>query len=274
LRLHPVEAQRRCAQCSVLYRCVHASVGASLSRIYRATYMSSHHGVCQFWSRKVWQFHPQTGVHVKFATKLTCILPPRLGANLEYNINDMVSLIKTIVFLLFSGLILYVSRASLRTPRSHGFYRFFAWEFIAALFSLNVDAWFRDPFSWHQLISWFLLIISLLPLAFGVRSLTVQGKPVERREGEPQLLGFEKTTTLVTTGIYKYIRHPLYSSLLFLTWGISFKMPGWIGLLLAFIATLFLVATAKADEAECLRFFGDSYQEYMKQTRRFVPFLF
>jgi protein-S-isoprenylcysteine O-methyltransferase Ste14 len=128
--------------------------------------------------------------------------------------------------------------------------------------------------SMHQLISWFLLIASLLPLVFGVRLLAAQGKPSKHREGEPQLLGFEKTTTLVTTGIYQYIRHPLYSSLLFLAWGIFFKIPGWIGLLLVFIASLFLVATAKADEAECLHFFGASYQEYMKRTKRFIPFLF
>jgi len=37
---------------------------------------------------------------------------------------------------------------------------------------------------------------------------------------------------------------------------------------------LFLFATAKADEAECIRFFGSSYQAYMKQTKMFVPFLF
>ena len=111
-------------------------------------------------------------------------------------------------------------------------------------------------------------------LSFGIRSLRDQGKPVTQRDTEPQLLAFEKTSTLVTTGIYRYIRHPLYSSLLLLTWGIFFKAPILPGALLALAATLFLVATAKADEAECIRFFGPSYQDYMKQTRMFVPFVF
>ena len=91
---------------------------------------------------------------------------------------------------------------------------------------------------------------------------------------EPQLLAFEKTSTLVTSGIYLYIRHPLYSSLLFLTWGIFFKALAWLGMLLALTATIFLVATAWADEVECSRFFGPSYQAYMKRSKRFVPFLF
>jgi protein-S-isoprenylcysteine O-methyltransferase Ste14 len=180
---------------------------------------------------------------------------------------------RLIGFIVLSAVIIFISRASLRVPRSHGFFRFFAWECIAALFFLNIDAWFKFPFSWHQLFSWFLLIVSIVPLAFGVRSLKSQGKPSEQRETEPQLLAFEKTSTLVTTGIYRYIRHPLYSSLLFLTWGIFFKALTWPGALLALAATLFLIATARADEAECIRFFGEEYLTYMTRTKRFVPFL-
>lgn len=182
-------------------------------------------------------------------------------------------MVKTIAFAVLAIVIIFISRSSLRHPRSHGFYRFFAWEFILALIILNIDNWFLNPWSWYQLISWFLLFTAFIPLIFGVRALVSRGKPVKIREGEPQLLGFEKTSTLVTSGIYQYIRHPLYSSLLFLAWGVFFKAPfGW-GILLALAATLFLIFTARADEAECIRFFGSEYQEYMKITKRFVPFV-
>lgn len=177
----------------------------------------------------------------------------------------------------FAGLsipIIYVSRASLRAPGSHGFYRFFAWEFILALVLLNIPVWFRDPFTWHQVISWVLLFVCFVPLAFGVRTLITRGRPVEHREDDASLLAFEKTSTLVTTGIYHYIRHPLYSSLLIVAWGVFFKDPSWLGGLLTLAATLALIATAKADEAECIRFFGPAYQRYMERTRMFVPFLF
>lgn len=180
---------------------------------------------------------------------------------------------KLIAFVVVTIGLIYISRSSLRKPWSHGFYRFFAWEFIVALFLLNMNAWFRNPLSWYQLIAWFLLIACIVPLVFGIRSLATQGKPVQQREGEPQLLAFEKTSTLVTTGIYHYIRHPLYSSLLFLTWGIFFKSPSWPGVLLAIASTLFLIATARSDEAECIRFFGATYQAYMKRTKMFVPFV-
>jgi protein-S-isoprenylcysteine O-methyltransferase Ste14 len=179
-----------------------------------------------------------------------------------------------LAFAVLSVLLVIISRSSLRAPRSHGWYRFFAWELMVVLFLLNVDVWFQDPFSWNQLLSWFLLCASLVPLILGVNALSTLGKPVARREGQPQLLAFEKTSTLVTTGIYHYIRHPLYSSLLFLTWGIYFKSCSWLGVLPAAGATLFLVATALADEAECLRFFGPAYQAYMQHSKRFVPFVF
>jgi protein-S-isoprenylcysteine O-methyltransferase Ste14 len=181
---------------------------------------------------------------------------------------------KLIIFVMLSAGLLYISRASLRAPHSHGFYRFFAWELIVALFLFNMDVWFRDKFSWHQIVSWLLLIVSIISLAFGIYSLTTKGKAVKHRKDDAHLFAFEKTTSLVTTGVYRYIRHPLYSSLLLLAWGLFFKAPTWSGALLVIAATLFLLATAKADETECIRFFGSSYQAYMKHTKMFVPFLF
>ena len=87
-------------------------------------------------------------------------------------------------------------------------------------------------------------------------------------------MSFEKTTVLVTTGIYRYIRHPLYGSLLLLAWGAFLKGITWYSACAVAAATVCLVATAKADEAECVRYFGPSYEQYMRRTRMFVPLLF
>lgn len=178
------------------------------------------------------------------------------------------------IFGVVSLLLVIVSWRSLRHPRSHGFYRFFAWEAILALFLLNAGFWFYRPFSWNQIIAWTLLIASLIPLILGIHALRTRGKPASQRESDPSLLAFEKTSTLVTTGIYRYIRHPMYSSLFLLAWGIFFKLPSIPGLALAITATAFLVATAKADENECTHFFGTSYVDYMKRTKMFIPRIF
>ena len=182
-------------------------------------------------------------------------------------------LFKLIIFVICSAAFVYISRASLLRPRSHGFYRFFAWEAILALVLLNIDVWFNNPLAWHQLISWLLLIISLFLVIHGVYLLRAIGRPNANRT-ETELMTFEKTTTLVTLGAYQYIRHPLYSSLFFLAWGVFFKDPSWWGGLLALAVTIFLTATARTEEGENIRFFGPAYQTYMKQTKMFVPFIF
>ncbi|MCX6028873.1 MAG: isoprenylcysteine carboxylmethyltransferase family protein [Chloroflexi bacterium] len=178
-----------------------------------------------------------------------------------------------IIFVIASAGIVYVSRASLRQPRAHGFYRFWAWEAILALVLLNAPAWFRDPFSWHQIIAWTLLVIAIIPLVLGVRLLR-QTRQAGKERPDAALLGFERTAELVTAGVYRYIRHPMYSSLLFLALGAFFKALSWPGAALALAATGFLAATAKIEERENIRFFGPDYEAYMAQTKRFVPFVF
>lgn len=184
---------------------------------------------------------------------------------------------RLLLFLALSAGWAFLSWASLTSPRSHGFYRFFALECILALVLLNFESfrqWFGDPFSIRQLVSWFLLVGSGVLAALGLRLLHTLGRAdSQERVGEP-LIGFEKTTQLVTTGIYKFIRHPLYSSLLLLTWGVFFKNPSWIGGGLAAGATVLLVATAKVEEKENTRFFGPDYRTYMLNTKLFIPFLF
>jgi protein-S-isoprenylcysteine O-methyltransferase Ste14 len=99
------------------------------------------------------------------------------------------------------------------------------------------------------------------------------GKP-EPDRNEETLYQFERTTELIDTGIFKYIRHPLYSSLLFLTWGIFLKNTSVELLIVSVVSTVFLYLTAIFDEKECIDYFGDKYIEYMKKSKRFIPYIF
>jgi membrane protein implicated in regulation of membrane protease activity len=111
------------------------------------------------------------------------------------------SVIQWISYSVASLLLAVISWKVLRKPRSHGFYRFFAWEAILGLVVLNAPVWFSDPFSWNQLISWILLVASVIPLVLGVYSLRSIGRPDPTQRSDPELLGIEKTTNLVTSGI-------------------------------------------------------------------------
>lgn len=176
------------------------------------------------------------------------------------------------VFVGLSLPILWVSRRSLLHPTSHGFSRFFAFEAILGVFILNAPYWFTDPLGVRQLVSWLLLGVSVVFVVWGLSLLRRAGGTGPTAEDSPTF-EWERTGELVTTGIYRYIRHPMYSSLLLLAWGACLKSVTTYTLVLSVAATLALVATAKTEEAENLLRFGDEYRAYMGRTRRFVPFL-
>ena len=172
---------------------------------------------------------------------------------------------KPIIFAIVSGLIVHVSWDSVRDLQSHGFFRFFAFESLLILTLLNLEHWFSDPFSAIQIVSWLLLLASVILAVHGFHLLRVIGRPA----GE-----IESTTTLVMLGAYEYIRHPLYASLLLFGWGAFFKDPSLSGGMLILAACAFLTATARVEEAENLDKFGADYAAYMGTTKMFIPFLF
>ena len=164
-----------------------------------------------------------------------------------------------------------VSRRALLNFRSHGFARFFAWETIILLVLLNCPYWFVNPLSARQVLAWTILCASLFVLWRGVKLLKT-AKPTQDR-AETELYEFEKTSALVTSDIYRYIRHPLYASLLYLACGAFLKDISWSSGVLFVVAIISLVATSVADEHECIKHFGSEYTEYMTTTKRFIPYL-
>jgi hypothetical protein len=181
--------------------------------------------------------------------------------------------LKLIAFAVGSIPIIYLSYRSLKSHRNHGFYRFFAWELMLGMLVENARFWFRDPLSATQLASWFLLFISIYPVVDGLYRFKSAGR-INRQRDDPTLFGFEHTTKLITTGVYKYIRHPMYASLLYLTWGIALKNPTVVILILAGITSCLLLLTVLTEERENKEYFGDEYRRYMKHTKRFIPFIF
>lgn len=178
-----------------------------------------------------------------------------------------------LAFVLGTLMLLALSWRAVRSPQSHGFYRFFAWEAILGLLVLNGPVWFVDRYALHQRLSWLLLFASLLLLFAGLYQLRRMGRPDGQRT-DAELFAFERTSQLVTSGIFRLIRHPLYASLLLLAWGVACKQPNGMSLVLALLASLALWLTAKRDEAECLLQFGEAYRDYMQRSKMFIPWLF
>jgi protein-S-isoprenylcysteine O-methyltransferase Ste14 len=163
------------------------------------------------------------------------------------------------------GILLITWFVSVKYGRYHGLYRFFAFESMLIMTILNLRYWFVDPFSPVQTVSWILLFASIPIVLYGVNLLVSLGKPPAQE--------FEATTKLVTTGIYKYIRHPMYCSFLVFGFGVFFKHIDLIQIVLVLINMAALYFTARVEEGEMTVRFGEEYREYMKKTKMFVPFI-
>lgn len=78
--------------------------------------------------------------------------------------------------------------------------------------------------------------------------------------------------TLVTSGPYRWIRHPFYTACVVGVIGTSFAMANWFLLLAGGIVWFaFLVPRTRIEERNLARRFGDDYQDYMNRTGRFIP---
>lgn len=176
------------------------------------------------------------------------------------------------LFILLSCVLAWVCRRQLVNPCCHGFYRFFAFEGILWLLLNALPLWHQNLVSVPQVLS-LLLMLSALGLVFaGVYGLRVHGGSSARQQADENF-SFENTSHLVTQGIFAYIRHPMYTSLLLLNWGLVLKRPELDAIGIALMVSLALYLTARTEERENHAFFGGSYADYVKRSGMFLPLL-
>jgi protein-S-isoprenylcysteine O-methyltransferase Ste14 len=85
-------------------------------------------------------------------------------------------------------------------------------------------------------------------------------------------LEIRESHRLVTHGVYRAVRHPMYTALLLYSIGQALVVPNWIAgpanlIALAVLVTLRL----PAEERLMLDTFGQEYAAYMSRTKRLVP---
>lgn len=83
-----------------------------------------------------------------------------------------------------------------------------------------------------------------------------------------------KEHKLVTHGIYRWVRHPLYTvgSSLYISFGLM--SDNWFIIFMGVVAFIAMAIRTPKEEANLIAKFGDEYREYMKRTGRFLPKLF
>jgi len=81
----------------------------------------------------------------------------------------------------------------------------------------------------------------------------------------------ERQGSLVTDGLYRYVRHPLYSAGLAFIWLMPLMTLNVLAINIAL--TVYVITGAYFEERRLQRTFGQDYADYMAATPMFIPFL-
>lgn len=115
---------------------------------------------------------------------------------------------------------------------------------------------------WGMYINYICAIIALFLILNGWRN--IYKRYWSKEEG---------TRSLVKSGVYRYIRHPQYTGLLLLSFGM---IAEWATIPLIIMYPVMIgmyVRLAKKEEKDMLEEFGNQYREYMKDTKMFIPYI-
>ncbi len=78
---------------------------------------------------------------------------------------------------------------------------------------------------------------------------------------------------LITTGPYRYLRHPIYAALIYFLWAGIFSHISFFNILLGLIATAGLLIRIFAEERLVTEKYPE-YSGYALRTKRIIPFIF
>ncbi len=84
-------------------------------------------------------------------------------------------------------------------------------------------------------------------------------------------LQFKESHSLITTGPYGLIRHPMYTSLSIIFIGLAIVSSFWPLWILILLVTIFFFRIVKREEDMMIDEFGDEYIAYIERTGRYFP---
>ncbi len=112
----------------------------------------------------------------------------------------------------------------------------------------------------YQVFTYFIFPLSVIIIVTGILLIVFGWKVIHEAKGQ-----------LVTTGIYKHVRHPQYLGFLLLTLGMNLEWTTFFTLLLWPIIAVLYYRLAKKEEEESEEMFGEEYRKYKQSVPMFIP---
>lgn len=79
---------------------------------------------------------------------------------------------------------------------------------------------------------------------------------------------------LITSAIYRYVRHPRYLGALLLSLGLPLLFRSWIVLTLFIPFSIIIVLRIRDEEVVLSTEFGHNWEQYRKRSWRLIPFVY
>ena len=137
--------------------------------------------------------------------------------------------------------------------------------------SINIAFVIRSvAIPWHRTLLFAIgIFLMLAGVAFRWYSIRVLGKYFTRQ------VSVQPGQTVVENGPYRWIRHPSYSGALITLLGVGLVFTNWLSLIaVMFLAFIGYSYRVWVEEKTLVNALGEPYRQYIKRTKRFIPFLY
>lgn len=168
---------------------------------------------------------------------------------------------------------------------------FLEWRGFSGKAAFDFPLWLHAPMVAVQVAGWVMLFVALVQYDIGRFGGLTQARVIVHRRGRRRARGRSagfglmpgappevpepppdipqaRLEPLVTSGIHRYVRHPLYTAMFLMFWGRAFDEAA---LMTALWGTLYLVVGTHFEERKLLRIYGEDYARYSAAVPRFLP---
>ncbi len=139
------------------------------------------------------------------------------------------------------------------------------------LFGLFLISWILDSFVLHRFT--FLAEPSPLVLRLIILGLALLAAVYLFKSGHVVVSGEQRPTTVVSSGAFRYVRHPLYLGSILIYLGLTVSTASLFCLALLVVIVLFYNYIAAYEEKMLEAKFGEAYIAYQKKTGKWIPHL-
>ncbi len=161
-----------------------------------------------------------------------------------------------------------VKRSAIRKDLIGFFLPWISTMVLALAVALWEFAWVREPEI--ALSPSFLVGVALI--AFGLATSLVS--VITLRRSYSSFLVIKEEHRLVRHGVYRHLRHPVYSGTCLAMFGMPLCLSSFLGLAIMLLLVPIFVSRIEREEALLIEEFGAEYESYRETTRKLIPFVF